>query len=79
VPISGYECDDKAAFQLLGCITFAWGFFILFWMPDSPMHAKCFSLEDRLLMAERVRKNETGIQNKTFKVLVPVLSSSKNH
>lgn len=37
-------------------------------MPDSPMHAKCFSLEDRLLMTERVRKNETGIQNKTFKV-----------
>ncbi|KAJ3575174.1 hypothetical protein NP233_g1276 [Leucocoprinus birnbaumii] len=54
-------------FTLLGCITFVWGFFILFWMPDSPMHAKCFSLEDRLLMAERVRKNETGIQNKTFK------------
>lgn len=54
-------------FTLLGCITFAWGFFVLFWMPDSPMHAKCFSLEDRLLMAERVRKNETGIQNKTFK------------
>ncbi|KXN86369.1 hypothetical protein AN958_10231 [Leucoagaricus sp. SymC.cos] len=55
-------------FTLLGCVTFAWGFFILFWMPDSPMHAKCFSLEDRLLMAERVRKNDTGIQNKTFKM-----------
>ena len=32
------------------------------------MRAKCFSKEDRVLMAERVRKNETGIQNKEFKV-----------
>lgn len=32
------------------------------------MRARCFSKEDRLLMAERVRKNETGIQNKEFKV-----------
>ena len=32
------------------------------------MRAKCFSQEDRLLMAERVRKNETGIQNREFKV-----------
>lgn len=60
--------DSNLNSQLLGCVTFAWGLFILFWMPDSPMHAKCFSLEDRLLMAERVRKNDTGIQNKTFKV-----------
>ncbi|KAF9452066.1 MFS general substrate transporter [Macrolepiota fuliginosa MF-IS2] len=57
-------------FTLLGCVTFVWGIFVLFWMPDSPMHAKCFSLEDRLLMAERVRKNETGIQNKEFKRIV---------
>lgn len=58
----------QVLFTLLGCVTFVWGIFIAFWMPDSPMHAKCFSLEDRLLMAERVRKNETGIQNKTFKM-----------
>ncbi|XP_006460190.1 hypothetical protein AGABI2DRAFT_117146 [Agaricus bisporus var. bisporus H97] len=58
----------QVLFTLYGCVTFVWGLFILYWMPDSPMHAKCFSLEDRLLMAERVRKNETGIQNKTFKM-----------
>ena len=44
-----------------------WGIFVGFWLPDSPMRAKCFSPEDRLLMAERVRENETGIQNKDFK------------
>ncbi|KAF8897383.1 MFS general substrate transporter [Infundibulicybe gibba] len=54
-------------FTLLGCVTFAWGLFVLWWLPDSPIHAKCFSPEDRVLMAERVRKNDTGIQNKEFK------------
>ncbi|KII95361.1 hypothetical protein PLICRDRAFT_170021 [Plicaturopsis crispa FD-325 SS-3] len=55
-------------FTLLGCLTFVWGLFILWWLPDSPLRAKCFSPEDRLLMAERVRENETGIQNREFKM-----------
>ncbi|KAG7449332.1 MFS general substrate transporter [Guyanagaster necrorhizus] len=54
-------------FTLLGCITFVWGIFVAFWLPDSPMRAKCFSPEDRILIAERVRKNDTGLQNKEFK------------
>ncbi|KAJ8481254.1 hypothetical protein ONZ45_g15369 [Pleurotus djamor] len=54
-------------FTLLGCLTFVWGIFVAWWLPDSPMRARCFSLEDRLLLAERVRKNDTGIQNKEFK------------
>lgn len=54
-------------FTLLGSLTFAWGTFVLWWLPDSPMRAQCFSKEDRLLLAERVRKNDTGIQNREFK------------
>ncbi|KAF4619425.1 hypothetical protein D9613_005508 [Agrocybe pediades] len=61
-------------FTLLGCITFVWGLFVLWWLPDSPIHAKCFTPEDRLLMAERVRKNDTGIQNKEFKMYQEVTS-----
>lgn len=51
------------------------------WLPDSPLRAKCFSPEDRLLIAERVRKNDTGIQNKEFKVgliLSPEASNKLN-
>ncbi|KAF8974370.1 major facilitator superfamily domain-containing protein [Flammula alnicola] len=55
-------------FTLLGCVTFIWGIFVFLWLPDSPIRATCFSPEDRILMAERVRKNDTGIQNKTFKM-----------
>lgn len=31
------------------------------------MKAKCFTEDQKRLMIERVRKNETGIQNKTYK------------
>ncbi|KAK7061570.1 MFS general substrate transporter [Favolaschia claudopus] len=56
-------------FTLLGILTACWGLFVLWWLPDSPMRApKSWSPEDRLLIAERVRKNETGIQNREFKM-----------
>lgn len=32
------------------------------------MRAKCFSEEDKHLMVERVRSNQTGLQNKRFRV-----------
>ncbi|KAM0426475.1 hypothetical protein ACHAPT_008166 [Fusarium lateritium] len=48
-------------------ISLIFGIFVGWWMPDSPMRAKCFSEEDKRLMIERVRDNQTGIQNKTFK------------
>ena len=36
-------------------------------MPDSPMRAKCFTEADKHLIVERVRANQTGIQNRVFK------------
>jgi hypothetical protein len=36
-------------------------------MPDSPMRAKCFSEQDKRLMIERVRTNQTGLQNRRFR------------
>lgn len=36
-------------------------------MPDSPMRAKCFTEEDKKLMIERVRSNQTGVQNRRFR------------
>ena len=48
-------------------ISVIFGVFVGWWMPDSPMRAKCFSEEDKRLMVERVRDNQTGIQNRTFK------------
>ncbi|KAI8627793.1 major facilitator superfamily domain-containing protein [Xylariaceae sp. FL1651] len=50
-----------------GIISIVFGVFVLFYMPDSPMRAKCFSEEDKRLMVERVRDNQTGLQNRLFK------------
>jgi hypothetical protein len=45
----------------------AWACFIGWWLPDSPMKAKCFTEDQKRIFTERVRSNETGIQNKTYK------------
>ena len=57
----------QALFISYGCASVLWGVFVLWWMPDSPMRAKCFSEEDKHLMVERVRANQTGLQNKVFR------------
>ncbi|KAI3321580.1 MFS general substrate transporter [Xylariaceae sp. AK1471] len=54
-------------FLTYGIISVFFGIFVFFYMPDSPMRAKCFSEEDKRLMVERVRDNQTGLQNRTFK------------
>ncbi|KAI1123828.1 major facilitator superfamily domain-containing protein [Nemania abortiva] len=54
-------------FLLLGLATVIWSAFVGWWLPDSPIKAKCFTHEQKRLMAERVRANETGIENKTWK------------
>ncbi|KAE8343232.1 hypothetical protein BDV24DRAFT_172986 [Aspergillus arachidicola] len=54
-------------FLVLGVATCVWAVFLGWYLPDSPMKAKCFTEDDKRLLVERVRANETGIQNKTFK------------
>lgn len=57
----------QAIFLAYGAISVCWGAFVLWWMPDSPMRAKCFNEEDKKLMIERVRSNQTGLQNRRFR------------
>lgn len=54
-------------FLVLGLATVVWAGFIGFLLPDSPMSAKCYNEDDKRLMVERVRHNETGIQNREYK------------
>lgn len=57
----------RILFLVYGGVSIAWGGFVWWYMPDSPMRAKCYSEEDKFLMVERVRENQTGLQNRTFK------------
>ncbi|SNX85111.1 related to allantoate permease [Melanopsichium pennsylvanicum] len=54
-------------FLILGLATIVLSIAIALFLPDSPMAAKCFSEDDKRLMVERIRENETGIQNKQYK------------
>lgn len=67
IPSSSPLASWKALFLSYGVITVFWGVFVGFWMPDSPMRARCWSEDDKRLMIERVRENQTGLQNKTFR------------
>lgn len=65
---NGYHIKSfQALFLTYGCISVLWGIFVILWMPDSPMRAKCFNEDDKRLMIERVRSNQTGLQNKQFR------------
>ncbi|KAF4469660.1 MFS transporter ACS family allantoate permease [Fusarium albosuccineum] len=64
---SGPVKSWQVLFIAYGGFTVLWGLFVLFWMPDSPMRAKCFTEHDKMLMVERVRENQTGLQNKKFR------------
>ncbi|OBT46777.1 hypothetical protein VE00_02660 [Pseudogymnoascus sp. WSF 3629] len=57
----------QALFIAYGVISVFWGIFVGWWMPDSPMRAKCFSEEDKRKMIERVRSNQTGMQSRVFR------------
>jgi sugar phosphate permease len=61
--ITGYQ----AIFITYGVFSVFWGAFVVWYLPDSPMRAKCFSEDDKRLMVERVRTNQTGLQNKKFR------------
>ncbi|KAK6074573.1 major facilitator superfamily transporter [Seiridium cupressi] len=67
IPASAPVSDWQALFKTHGLIAAVWGIFIIYWMPDSPMKAKCFLEEDKKLMVECVRVNQTGIQNRKFR------------
>jgi sugar phosphate permease len=57
----------QAIFLTYGCISVLYGIVLIIVMPDSPMRAKCFTEEEKHLMVERVRSNQTGLQNKQFR------------
>jgi hypothetical protein len=50
-----------------GSWTIAWGILLFFLLPDNPMSARLFSLQERKLAVRRLRDNMTGVESKKFK------------
>lgn len=57
----------KAIFLLCGGATVIWGIIMFFFLPDSILSAKRFTLEEKALLIARGRLGKTGILNKTIK------------
>lgn len=49
--------------QVVGAITFAWGFVILLYLPDGPHNAKCLTEYERVVAVWRVSRNKTGVKD----------------
>ncbi|RSM15848.1 hypothetical protein CDV31_004790 [Fusarium ambrosium] len=57
----------KAVFLVCGGMTVVWGLVLIFFLPDSILTAKQFTLEERALLIGRGRLARTGILNQKIK------------
>lgn len=58
----------KIIYIVLGGLAIGVGICVLLWMPDSPVHAQNLTREERIAALERVRDDQGGTENKTFKL-----------
>ncbi|KAL4955575.1 major facilitator superfamily domain-containing protein [Aspergillus filifer] len=57
----------QSFFWICGSITFAYGIILLIFLPDNPVKARFINEREKAISIERVRANQTGIENKTFR------------
>ena len=65
--IRGALSSWKYEFLIIGALCAAWGIIIAIFLPDSPVTARTFSPREKRLAIERLRDNQTGVENKTLK------------
>ncbi|KAI0079670.1 MFS general substrate transporter [Panus rudis PR-1116 ss-1] len=57
----------KIVYLLLGGLAIIVGLCVLAWLPDSPVHARMLTHEERIAALERVRDDQGGTENKKWK------------
>lgn len=65
--IQGELSPWKYQYLILGALTVVWGIIVFFFLPDSPVEARYFSHEEKVIAVERLRDSQTGVKNQTFK------------
>lgn len=58
----------KYQYLILGAITIVWGFLVVFTLPENQLKAHFLNDRERLIAIERKRPEQTGIENKKFKM-----------
>jgi ACS family allantoate permease-like MFS transporter len=57
----------RYTFIIWGAITIAWGVVVLVLLPDNPQSAKFLTEFEKQCVLERIKGNETGVENKEWK------------
>ncbi|OJJ48428.1 hypothetical protein ASPZODRAFT_1594647 [Penicilliopsis zonata CBS 506.65] len=57
----------KYEFIIIGCLCCTWGIVMFIFLPDSPVSAPGLSHRERRIAVERLRENQTGVENKHLK------------
>ncbi|EAW11001.1 putative MFS transporter [Aspergillus clavatus NRRL 1] len=57
----------RAVFLICGGVTVLWGVVLLFFLPNSILSAKRFTVEEKILLVGRGKQNHTGILNRSIK------------
>ena len=57
----------KIIYLLLGGLAILVGVCVLIWLPDSPVHARMLTKNERIAALERVRDDQGGTENKKWK------------
>ncbi|KAJ5260518.1 MFS allantoate transporter [Penicillium angulare] len=65
--IKGSLPSWKYEFIIIGALCITWGIVMLIVLPDSPVSAPLLTVDQRKLAVERLRENQTGIENRNFK------------
>lgn len=65
--IKGALASWKYEFLIIGALCCCWGIVMIIFLPDSPVTAPQLSEHERRLAVERLRDNQTGIENRNMK------------
>lgn len=65
--IKGALPSWKYEFLIIGAICAVWGIVVGLCLPDNPVTAKFLTEKEKRIVVERLRDNQTGVENKTIK------------
>ncbi|KAF4781057.1 MFS allantoate transporter [Colletotrichum scovillei] len=65
--IKGVLASWKYEFIIVGTLCCAWGIVIAVFLPDNPITSSKLTNREKKIIVERLRENQTGVENKTLK------------
>jgi MFS family permease len=65
--MKGALASWRYEFLVIGALCSVWGIAMFFFLPDSPVTTSMLSLPQKRIAVERLRENQTGVENKHIK------------